>query len=232
MGFYGDYNSDENGDIYLFYDISDINIENLYIGQNSTIWFCVRDEIIKHNKICNFDINTEVIRFFEYNTHLLCLADINGDIYEYPNILYSGNYFERIKFEAVFCNQREETEYGNFYCFTDFKNSVIDGLFTKDRKPLVKNNRIYTCSDDGKYIVGGIVRYAVFCENITIENDKTNIEFSDNNNVNSIYVNKNKPIWIVKEYRQIIPLSYHKINKNICENDVKNNVLIFIKCLE
>lgn len=206
--FKGFYNEliDNIFNIYLFFDISSIEITNIL--SCNTYFFCILDEILRQNIVYNYLFQDNVIDFFIENTYFLLLKNNNDEICDCPLSLYKCDNYEKIKFFSYFYNEKEETRYGNYYCFTDYKNSLL-------------NSNSY-----GENETSGIIRCAVFCKNIEVinnnslknENEDVIISNQQNHNnqkyenIETFYeINKEKPLWIIKNNDNIITLSYHKV---------------------
>ena len=213
--------------LYLFFDVSNINIDNFYISNNDSLWFCSYDEIINHNKICNFLIDKNVIHFFNYNIDFLQIINTSTqEIYDYPNILYTGNTIQKSKFENIFGNVKQENFFGDYYNFTTYNEAVKNSL-----------KKLTGIEENENYVGGGIVRYAVFLKEINYiidDNSLNNFEKINNWNIkyDSLFINYknskfnivNYPCWIIKCYTQQYPLTYHITKTNIDDLDnYKNN---------
>jgi len=213
--------------LYLFFDVSNINIDNFYISNNDLLWFCSYDEIINHNKNCNFLIDKNVVNFFNYNIDFLQINNISTqEVYDYPNILYTGNTIQKSKFENIFGNVKQENFFGDYYNFTTYNEAVKNSL-----------KKLTSIEENENYVGGGIVRYAVFLKEIKyIIDDNSVNSFEKINNWNikydSLFINYknskfnivNYPCWIIKSYTQQYPLTYHITKTNINDLDnYKNN---------
>jgi hypothetical protein len=213
--------------LYLFFDVSNINIDNFYISNNDLLWFCSYDEIINHNKICNFLIDKNVVNFFNHNIDFLQIINISTqEIYDYPNILYTGNTIQKSKFENIFGNVKQENCFGDYYNFTTYNEAVKNSL-----------KKLTSIEENENYVGGGIVRYAVFLKEINYiidDNSFNNFEKINNWNIkyDSLFINYknlkfnivNYPCWIIKSYTQQYPLTYHITKTNINDLDnYKNN---------
>lgn len=196
----------DKNNLYMFFDISNLNIDNFYISTNDTIWFLTYDEIINHNKICNFNIDMEVVDFFNENSYFLNIRNtLTNEIYDYPIVVYTGNIIQKTKFQSIFGNVRSEKSMGNYYYFTTYNEAVKNSLKVIE----------------SEIISGGIVRFCVFLKKIKhIINSDDYInkwyEKYDSLFINNLNFNlDNYPCWVIKNYEQQYPLSYHITKMNI-----------------
>jgi hypothetical protein len=225
-----------NNNIYLFFDFTNCKliINNTY--KNSIIWSTLIDEIINTKNVCNIKINSNVTNFFNENTDFIFLNDTNGKIYEIPCITYVGKEFSKLNFTYIFGISKPDNNllFGSYYYFTNLKNAVkqciekniIKGgivrfaLFTGLTKVILNN---ITDSIDESYIKRELTSKSNnLYENLTLRITDYDGKWAEN--YNSIYVGdieldngekmKNTPIYVVKQYEQQIPLSYHFIDSN------------------
>lgn len=242
--FDGFYESDNN--LYLFFDITKINLQIYDIYSNSVLRLALIDEILNHKKICNIEILCEVTRLFERDNELCFLLDADDYIYEIPIVCFVGKEGQRLSFTYTFGESPRDCSalFGPHYYFTDF---------TCAARRLKKYN--------ANYNKNGLVRFALFQGNTKyIENlpndpvddsetkklrleDETldknreylTIRISDHDgnwskNFNSVYLGdlelengahlEEAPLFVVKDYNQQLPLSFHYINEVSTSTDV------------
>jgi len=222
-----------NLDLYLFFDITELNIDINDIYSSSNLKFLIIDEIINYNSSCNIPINKETIKYFLNTELILYLFDENQEIFEIPIVGYVPKENEnKLKFTYLF-GETAGTKLdlmGPYYYFTNLTNSI---------KKYVKK--------------GGIVRFAIFTgktkyvenlpndkidlsiiKNELIKNEENNkkhiltLRISDHDGLwskeyDSVFIGEielddgsfleNTPILVLKDYKQQIPLSYHFTNK-------------------
>ena len=208
-------------DVYLFFDISAETIS----GPN--VWLSLIDEIINYNNICNFQIETTVSNLFLYNNQLLTLDDANGNPYETPIVAFSGQHDSLLNFTYVFGVSDIETS-GN-YSFTDYVHSIKNGGWSKTNLPEIKYGKLITENEYGRYIKGGIVRFALFLGKNEIINNTQQLTSNWTSEFDSIYYNRlGTPIWIVSKLEQQHPLSYHYIDKKSLSATFNANDVYFI----
>jgi hypothetical protein len=226
--------------VYLFFDFTNCKLIINNVHKNSIIWPVLTDEIINKKHVCNIKIDIVVIDFFTQNSNFTLLKDKNEKMYEIPCVTYVGKNISRLNFTYIFGMSKPDNNslFGPYYYFTDFKNAVKQGLCSEESK---SNNK------------GGIIRFALFtglskvilnnitdsidksflkreliingdnlCENLTLRITDYDGKWAEN--YDSIYIGdieldngkkmKNTPIYVVKKYEQQIPLSYHFIDSN------------------
>jgi hypothetical protein len=261
--------SDE--EIYIFYDITMLNIEQSDMYINAPLWFALIDEIVNDNHICNINISKEVEIFFINNIDFCFLKDERNVSYSSPIVAYIGENDRLLNFRYMFgVSPREKNAIlGKYFYFTDYINAIKQGAWNETGNPEYKHGKLITKANSGKYIKGGIIRIALFMERIKIiqnlqsdEIDKSDIKRErmedptldkhyeymtlrisdyDGNWVNEydgVFVGpvelddgtilKNTPIYVVKDYNQQLPLTYHYINmsKLADKRDDNNEYLI------
>jgi hypothetical protein len=210
-------------DLYLFFDISHETIS--CVGPK--LWLSLMDEIINYNNICNFQIESTVSALFLNNNQLLILHDTDGNPYETPIVAFSGQHDSLLNFTFVFGVSDIETS-GN-YSFTDYQHSIKNGGWSKTGLPEIKYGKLITENEHGRYIKGGIVRFALFLGKNEIINNTELLTTNWAAEVDSIYYNRlGMPIWIVSRLEQQHPLSYHYIDKKSLSASFNANDVYFI----
>jgi hypothetical protein len=230
-----------NEEIYIIIDLTDCNLEIVNKSKNNSIWFCLIDEIMNHNSICNTQIEKNTTNFFNNNVEFCFLKNKNGDNYEIPCVGYVGINKNKINFTYVFGVSKKDCNaiVGPYYYFTDFNNSI-------QQCELININNNYAA----------IVRFALFLGKIKVIENSINDEIDNSelkkerlldcnlDNIleelttrisdydgkwteyyDSVYLGQvkldndeylnNTPIFVVKEYEQQVPLSYHYIDKRL-----------------
>jgi hypothetical protein len=194
--FDGFYEYEEN--LYMFFDISDLNICIGEIYSNNPVRFALVDEIINHKNICNIPISLETVNFFTKNESINYLFDKNNDTYEIPLVGFTGKKTpQQLNFTFIFGESPRDklAIFGSNYYLTDFNNAVRQGGWSSDYKPEYLYDKLITDNENGRYIKGGLVRFAVFMgktkyieNNLDLPNDESNIKKQKLNN--SILNNK------------------------------------------
>jgi len=227
-----------NEELYIIFDLTNCNLQIENTFRKYTMWFSLIDEIVNHNNICNFAIESSVTDFFNNNIDFCFLKDKNDSNYEVPSVGYVGITQNIINFTYIFGISKKDHNaiLGPYYYFTNYNNSIKEC-------EIINNNNNYA----------GIVRFALFLGKIKViensindEKDKSlikkerlldpnldsileelTIRISDHDGkwgeyYDSVYLGqvkldngeyfKNTPIIVIKEYEQQVPLSCHYIN--------------------
>ena len=218
-------------------------IENIK-RKNRWFWAVVY-ELVNTKKVLNFPIQQDVIEFFVNNLNITQIyTEDNVTTYEIPIIAYHGSHYKKINFVAIFGVTRASSEasLGPFYYFGPYDNAVRYSMFTISKKPMIIGGKSITVDEEGRHDKGGLVRFVIFLGKNKIFNEDegfikksviTNVKeaFIDwNENYNSAFTGlynkiiEGKPVtiyskYVVKQYEQLIPLSYHYINTDTDEND-------------
>lgn len=223
--------------IFLFFDITKINLQINDIYLSNSLWFTLVDEIVNRKKLCNIPINNNCIDLLIQKEDLCFLLDKNNNNIEIPEVGYVTKEENKLNFTYIFGETRGEFNniFGPHFYFTTYKEAILEGI----NKNLNKM---------------GIVRFALFLGYIkfiqnSLEDDQDNSEIKklklNNENIDrqleiltmritdydgnwsrdiydSIYLGNtlldNESIWnnqmfVVKDFLQQIPLSYHYIDK-------------------
>lgn len=197
---------------YLFVNIAK-NLKPSFIERNFKNWYCLVDEIINHNSVCNFSISPNVTKFLLSNVDYFLLKNPETmTIYETPIVVYTGSNFHQVELDGIFgpSKQSELSLFGPHYYFTTYEMAVEMGH-----------------SINKKYINAGINRYCLFCMKHKIIN-KPMVVYKMPPNYDSIYIGKmqineniiNKsPIWIALKSSQFASLSFHALHKNALSDE-------------
>jgi len=201
----------QDDELYLVVDISEWKKNDvILLSRNDFLWFATIDEIVNHKSVCQFPMDRQIGELFEKREEFLILKDENGIVAETPIVAYTGCQEKKLKMEAVFGPSKSiyTTETGPYYHFTDYIRAFEQAGWSKDHKPEYMYNELVTDAQ-GKYLSGGIVRYALFLGEMTMIKDDWSFVFD------SLYLMQDKaPVWIVKKYNQLVPISYHFIDKS------------------
>jgi hypothetical protein len=172
------------GEIHLFFDLTDCILNIDYTYRKNQLWFCIIDEIINHNKICSFNIDSSVIFFFINNIDFCFLKNDNNENCELPIIGYIGIQPFKLNFTYTFGISVKDKNaiLGPYYYFTDYKGSIRDGGWSETGKEVNENDNIITDNEYGRFKQGGIVRFALFLGKIKIVENL----FNDSNDESEI----------------------------------------------
>ena len=183
--------------MYLFFDTTNyqLNVEN------SSSLFVLPDEIINHGKVCNIPISKDSTRFFVINDSFNYLHNKNKEEYEIPVVGFVGKQTpEKSNFTYIFGEspKNKSAVLGPYYYFTNFNYAIRQGGWSNNYKPERSYNKLITDNENGRYLKGGIIRFALFTGNTKyIENmpnspiDESEIK---NQKLNDILFNKNYEI--------------------------------------
>jgi len=154
-----------NKKLYLFFDTTNnhVNIDDTY--SYSHLMFVLADEIINYGKICNILISEDTRNFFITNGSINYLYDENNEAYELPIVGFVGKPTpEIINFTYIFgeSSKNKSAILGPYYYFTDFNYAIRQGGWSYDYKPEYMYNKLITDNENGRYLKGGIVRFALF----------------------------------------------------------------------
>jgi hypothetical protein len=202
--------------LYAFIDLSKIEINATLINKNSFYWFALIDEILNKKKLCDIKINKEVTDFFINNNEFIYFKNSKEELIEIPIVVYTGTYEKDLDFKIIFGNTPCDNNaiVGSGYYFTDYKNAFRQGGWSKDYKPEFKYGKLITDDENGKYIKGGIIRYAVFLANNLVKLNYPNdiIDESEIKKNKLSYTNENMD----KNYDDYI---YEKMTIRISDHD-------------
>jgi hypothetical protein len=242
--------SDQNERIYAVVDISVVDIFRISITRNTPIWFALPTEIMNVRSICNIPIDDDVSELFLNMPELGVLRKFDienvfpvGDAFPLPDAIYNGSYLRQTEFRSVFGTSKEVvySSCGEYcYYFRLFEDAVKEGGWLREggHKLIDLNDTNITHSvsgtklvdnEYGRYIQGGINRYAFFPGNYMLHTESSNM-FSltdtevctklERNDCIVIHYMEDTldnilPDILVKEYGLAFPISYHMLNKSI-----------------
>jgi hypothetical protein len=189
-------------DIFLFYDLSELNKDPTVTNINHT-WLLHSCEILdKHSY--NISVDSIITDFFTEHSYFMYLRDEKNELYELPQIGYSGSSFKVAEFRSVFGNPSsndEESIFGKYYYFTDYNTALEEA---KSDKNVIGKERKY----------GGLNRYALF-KGKTTSFTEFSVKFGEDGssndwseNYDSIYL---EGLVVLKKYEQQVPVSYHLV---------------------
>ena len=222
----------------LLVDISAVDIFRISNTTLNNTWFALPTEIMNTQTICNIPIDANLNRLFLSSLELGMLHNPEtNEMYPLPDAVYSGSHFKQVEFNSVFGVPRKQvyTSCGEYlYFHRIFEDAVREGGWniniSQTKMSKIKNEtNSLTDNEYGRYIRGGINRYALFPENYSIHIEKTNRFSLTDDIINGFLSSKDTiviqyeneeldtilPDLLVKEYESFLPISYHMLNKNI-----------------
>jgi hypothetical protein len=228
--FNGFYIFDNN--LYLFFDITEcqINVNDIY--SNNSTWFAIIDEILNYKKLCNLLIHDDVSNLFLFNSCLCFLTDENNENYEIPVVCYIDVPQNKVNFKYFFGEscQDKNSLFGPYYYFTDFENVFKN----KENECIVRfalfmgNVKYIENSLNDHIDESNIKKQRLEDSNLNQNMERLTMRISDHDGLwsksyDSVYLGyteldngeclKNTPLFVIKEYEQQVPLSYHYKNK-------------------
>jgi hypothetical protein len=222
----------KNNNVYVFYEFSLKYYENIaikYLDSKIELWWTLIDEICNHKKILTFPIHKSVYELFYNNPILIYLRDDSSKQLEIPQVAFCGGYKNTLTSIVLAINTLQKTFYHKV--FGSFNYAIRQAGWSNDFKKIILNGKDIT-DKNGKYISGGIVRFALFTKNTTsiINNGNNLSEFKKktdlwkmNHDSISIGIIKNKnnktffstnPYYQIKSFSQKTPLSVHLLDMN------------------
>lgn len=224
---------------YALINITGIDIYGLLLYRTTSTWFALPSEIINSGEICNIEISDEMKYLFICCPELGTLRNAKtNSLIMIPDAVYTGGDYKNVVFNSVFGNNKTKAydrcgEY--YYFYRSFNDAIKEGGWVKsggfqtinDDKNIIQSpsNRVLVENEYGRYIKGGINRYALFPEGkIHIEINKE-LALSDKD-INMFYpepviticysyTHNIKPDVLVKEYDYFASLSYHILDKSL-----------------
>lgn len=245
-GFYEDCN-----ELYLFLNITDCKIMVNDIYSHSQAWFAIIDEITNNKKVCNLDIDNQTHIFFNRNPEFALLLNEYEEPYEIPLVAFVGKPENKLNFTYVFGETTKDKNaiLGPYYYFTNFLTAINDGYkFHSEPKNNCGIVRIAIFMGKTKYIenfpndeidTSEIKKERLNDSKLNLPTEQLTMRISDHDGkwsqqFDSCYLGKvtldngiyleNTNLYVVKNYNQQVPLSYHFINKSAVQNS-ENNVI-------
>lgn len=224
-----------NNSVYLFFNYSEDN-DNLikrvfYKTKNDNLWWCLMDEICNHKKVLNFPIHPSVYNLFYRNPSLIYLKQKDKRI-DTPIVGYYGNYSKFLPMVAALGQNAAISMEGAFedsFFFGSFRKAIRYGAWS----PFYRQRTLFgtqITDIDGLYHKGGIIRFALFMGKTKVLLDEPYDKISDyitgkktwKNTYQSVFMASTEfdgeninipPEYILKNFEQQVPLSYHEIDK-------------------
>jgi hypothetical protein len=217
---------------YALVDITGIDISGMCLTRNSLVWFVLPSEIINVKQICNIDIDVEATNLFTNMPKLGVLTNpLTNQPYINPDAVYTGGELKMVEFNSTFGINKSKIynrcgEY--YYFFRSFSNSVKYGGWIKEGVNVETNTysttgRLLIDNEYGRYVTGGINRFALFIEGNFHLEPESEFMLTDQE-IEKMYpesciiiaysgLHNLNPDILVKNNDSFVPLSYHKLNK-------------------
>ena len=167
---------DYNHKIYFFIDLTNLDIKDDLMNRHACRWFVLIDEIVNKKHVCNIKIEKNVTDFFLNNSDFLNLKDSKKNQIEIPTVVYSGTHDKLLHFTYLFGKIKDDTNsiFGSSFYFTNYNNAIRQGGWSKNYNREYRHGIEVTQNEYGKYIKGGIIRYAIFLGNCLIKENMPN----------------------------------------------------------
>jgi len=226
---------ENNNNLYLFFNITKCKVEINDIYRNSRFWLILMDEIVNYKHICNIPIHPSVVDFFILNDCFCFLQDKNENNYETPLVCYVGKPENQLNFTLIFGESKTNKNaiLGPYYYFKDFHSAfkecseLTNGGVVRFAV-FVGNTKFIENNPNDPNDASDIKAERLQDETIDQNMERLTIRISDHDgnwtqDYDSAYLGSfleldngiilEKPVLVVKEYKQQIPLSYHYIVK-------------------
>tara|TARA_B110000211_G_C14059097_1_gene544712 strand:+ start:5 stop:1177 length:1173 start_codon:yes stop_codon:yes gene_type:complete len=161
--------------IFIFYNIEFHNVlilpEILNDNKHHYVW-SLMDEICNQRKYITFDIHKSVTNLFLQNTKLIYLKDKNKSCIEIPSVAYVGESKELLNYIATMGIKASAIRlFGPYYYFNTFEKAVRHAGWSSNYEKREIFNKSIT-DENGQYIQGGLVRFAIFLGNYRVVLDR------------------------------------------------------------
>jgi hypothetical protein len=232
---------DEHGNANALINLTGgVDISNLHLKRDDFSWFVLPSEIINNKHVLNIPIDGQLVDLFVRTPDLAVVKNVDTlKPYNIPDVVYSGGEFKRVEFSAIFghTKSREYSQCGAYYYFyRQLEDAIKEAGWVKaggDKKvsledPTITHNeagRLIVDNEYGRYIQGGLNRYAVFMDGKNYIESNREFMLTDAI-INYKYAepciiigytgdHEIKADLLVKEYESFWPLSYHSLNKEV-----------------
>jgi hypothetical protein len=222
----------------LFFDLTENKLQLYDIYSNSHSWYGLIDEIVNHKHICNIKINEIVTQLFQENQEFCFFIDENNETYDLPIVCFTAKPEKNLNYTYVFGEIKGDKNeiLGPYYYFKDYYNAYEEAysLIKDDTKMGLIRFAIFI--GNVKYIENypndpvdesEIKKQRLQDQNLDQNIERLTMRITDHDgkwadNYDSVYLGNlelddgnflKKQLFVVKEYNQQMPLSYHLINK-------------------
>ena len=216
--------------LFFFYNYTPITKPIIHISnkkEKEQLWWAAIDEICNQKKIIYFPIHSSVYNLFLHYSNLIYIKDDNGNNYEIPLIAYYGDYYKFIPIIATLGQKiaNPKKAYDKFFYVTSFEKAIRYSCWTSNYSSRLVDDKIIT-DEFGKYKKGAVIRFAVFmnktfCQRKFLTEEELK-KWKWTEQFDSLYVGRTLkkdgsflsifPRYIIKDFKQHLPLSIHNID--------------------
>jgi len=151
-----------NENLFVFFGMENKNYIFKKLQEQNKFWFVNIDEICNQRKIIYYDIHDSVTNLFLNNSELIYLYDKNNNKLEIPTTAYRGDHIDILTYLAVFGQRRStRSRFGPFYTLGTLNWAIKYAGWSKNYQKHTFQGKAIT-DNNGKYLKGGIIRYALF----------------------------------------------------------------------
>ena len=150
------------GNLFVFYGAEQDNYVFKQLQSRNKYWFATIDEICNQRRLIYYDIHESVTRLFLQHSDLIYLYDKNNNPLEIPTIAYRGDHNYILTYLAVFGQRRStRSRFGPFYTLGTIQWAMKYAGWSKNYQKHIFQGKAIS-DNNGKYLKGGIIRYAIF----------------------------------------------------------------------
>ena len=115
----------DDTNIFIFFDCSHMIIDTVIMTQSNDLWLVTIDEIINHQKVCNFNIHPSVVDLFHKYDKLAYLINEAGEHFVLPIIAYTNCPTKKLNFVSTFGTSTCPSGiFGNYFYFIDYLSAI------------------------------------------------------------------------------------------------------------
>ena len=150
-------------------------------------------------------MDNEISKLLINNKDIVHLFNENNEPYEIPIVGYVGkSTTQQLMFVSIFGESAKTKSacLGPYFYFTEFNCAIRDGGWSPDYKPLILFNKLITDNEQGRYIRGGIVRFALFTGHIkyidNLQNSPNDESYTKQTRINDLNFNNKYEVLTLK----------------------------------
>jgi hypothetical protein len=182
----------------MLVNLTNINIFNLEFTQTSNVWFVLFNEIVNNENIYNIPIDDNSVSFCVSNPIFgsLYYTTPHGNKKEYPvpDVAYTGSNYKESKIYNTLGLVKTKGKYDyQFYFVTNMNDAAINSIESINRYAVFVDKSVsFTKEEIDKYV------------------NKLNKSIDDAlMKYDSVYIQDEPSLLILKEYNQHVPLTYY-----------------------